>query len=369
MRLYFANAADVAGNGTPDPGHRQSVDSGFERRQRGRLFGRSTALMIVGLGLFLAGIGNLWFFPPTVDVGTVEIARKGASTGPGVGHPAGSAGAETLDDLLTRCYGSPPPATPRREAGRQTSAFEQGKQAVRAGMERAVDLTTRPLSPEEEQVFGRRLATEMHRNHPASDDRALQDRVSRIVQRLRKILPGQGRWDYHFEVLESRRGNAFMGPGGTGFFFRPLGSLMGSDDALALVLAHEIAHSELRHLDPLLRTAKAGREIGRRILGSDEGGDLGETAATISTSLMRLTYDQDQEYEADRLGLCLAVLAGFSSGAGIEAMDGLAGRDRDRPPQDETGRILYDVVSSHPPLSERVAYFRTLERVLRGTKR
>jgi Zn-dependent protease with chaperone function len=149
---------------------------------------------------------------------------------------------------------------------------------------------------------------------------------------------------------------------------------MESDDSLAYVLGHEIAHAELQHHLPALKMAKAGEKMGYDmvgILGEKLGRKLGFGAASLLSSV----YDQDQEFAADRLGLCLARVAGYSASGGKAAMD-ILNRNSARPDGatekqkkgesvDSNARVFYDIMNTHPPAKERSEYLSTLAGALK----
>jgi predicted Zn-dependent protease len=76
-------------------------------------------------------------------------------------------------------------------------------------------------------------------------------------------------------------------------------------------------------------------------------------------------YSQDQEYEADRLGLCLAHLAGFQQRSGPEFMDVMTQVAKDgSAPTGGAKRIAYDLLSSHPPSPDRKRYLESLAKLI-----
>ncbi len=155
-----------------------------------------------------------------------------------------------------------------------------------------------------------------------------------------------------------------MAPGGKGYVFRGLARKMPDDDDLAFIIGHELAHSELRHSEKIVRVALAGRKLGEAM--GKGGAQIGETLSAFTLGIVKQTYDQDQEFEADRLGLCLSVLAGFDAAGGIGAfkiMD--RGSRRRRKHKGVSGRIAYDILSTHPEIPRRIAYQKVLQRNLK----
>jgi len=80
---------------------------------------------------------------------------------------------------------------------------------------------------------------------------ALWDKARREMapgSRLVSALPAPDRnWDFTFHVLEDKTVNAFAVPGGNMFLFTGLYKAMTTDDALAAVTGHEMAHVYRQH--------------------------------------------------------------------------------------------------------------------------
>ncbi len=312
----------------------------------------------------------LWRFADReVDIGTVKVgdARRPSRPRAAGGHePAAGASdraaANTPEAVLAACFGQVPPIP--SPSGRDDDVVNVGKQVVRGGFESAVDAMAPPLTRRDEDEVARGLARKVRRETRVWHTRRQRERIASIVRRLARHVSRYGQDGYRFELLDSKQVNAFMGPGGQGYVYRGLIGLMHSDDALAFVLGHELAHGELHHLDASLRAAKAGRELGGA-LGGAEGGEAGALLASLVATVARVTYDQDQEYEADRLGFCLAILAGYSAQGAIDAMSALRSQEGHEPASSGRHSILYDIIRTHPPTTERRAYLRRLRRALR----
>ncbi|GAB4239996.1 MAG: hypothetical protein Kow00109_14960 [Acidobacteriota bacterium] len=89
---------------------------------------------------------------------------------------------------------------------------------------------------------------EIQRRYPLSPDDALQQRVREAGKRVLEgwVTPLKG-YDYRFYVVESSLTNAFAAPAGKIFVTTALLDTLESDEELEAILAHEIAHVELRH--------------------------------------------------------------------------------------------------------------------------
>ena len=180
------------------------------------------------------------------------------------------------------------------------------------------------------------------------DDAPLQQYVDALGQRLARGAPAQG-FTYRFQVVDQWPPNAFSLPGGSIFVSRGLLALSNSEDELANVLAHEIAHAAQRHA--------AGRQA---VVGGLSPFSLGWLAAAQVAA-----YARDQERTADADGQRLAAAAGFdprAMGAFLRSLEKI-----------EILRMgaarLPTFLDTHPGAGERVAATATLAQQLAWTQR
>jgi predicted Zn-dependent protease len=130
--------------------------------------------------------------------------------------------------------------------------------------------------------------------------------------------------DWRFGLLDSDAINAFSAPNGRVFITRGLYKLLANDDELAGVLAHEIAHTDLRHaaliIEQKQRTA-ATTDVVTGTVKDTYGSRLenlpGPTqfleglAKDMATTLFTEGYPKGREFEADQGGYELAKVCGF----------------------------------------------------------
>lgn len=117
-------------------------------------------------------------------------------------------------------------------------------------------------------------------------------------------------FEYRFTVLDSPTVNAFALPGGYIYVTRGLLALLDSEAELAGVLSHELAHVNARHGARRLSGMKAETRICATVGCDFELPVLGDTAA-VGIRLAFGGFTQDQELEADRLGLRYLAAAGY----------------------------------------------------------
>jgi predicted Zn-dependent protease len=93
-----------------------------------------------------------------------------------------------------------------------------------------------------------------------------------------------------------------------------------TDDEIAQVMGHEIAHALAKHTAERMSTALASQtalQVGAALLGTGSAAsDLGLQAAAVATTVgVELPNSRTQEAEADRIGIELAAKAGYDPNA------------------------------------------------------
>lgn len=262
----------------------------------------------------------------------------------------------TVDELLEMSYGSIPPLP--RSAGLTGTAFARAKDLLRAGTAKVAESTIEAPDHAELEEVGAATVRQAAADLPRATDAAQIARVNRIVERLVEVLPASSVNRYRFDLYESDQVNAFMASGGRGIVLTGLLAVMPDDDELAFVLAHELSHGELDHAENQYRLAKAGVKLTERIRDGSDG-----RFEVWATKLLTSVYDQDMEFEADRLGFALATRAGYPADAAARALGVLGRLGADgATPGGGAARIAYDIRATHPPIRERIAYAGELAR-------
>ncbi|MBI4195348.1 MAG: M48 family metallopeptidase [Betaproteobacteria bacterium] len=174
--------------------------------------------------------------------------------------------------------------------------------------------------------------------------RAAARRLIDVTGAFRGDAPG---WRWEVNVITSPDVNAWCMPGGkvavyTGLFER----LNATDDELAAVLGHEIAHALREHgRERASQQMAQGVAIG--ILGAAAG--LGEAGVDLAQLVANVTYglpnSREFEREADRIGVELAARAGFDPRAAVSLWRKMTRTGGARPPQ---------FLSTHPSDDSRI---------------
>ena len=181
-------------------------------------------------------------------------------------------------------------------------------------------------------------------NHP---------QVLRLRAIARKMLPFTTKWNpraahwkWEVNLIGSKQINAFCMPGGKiAFYSGILDTLKMTDDEVAMVMGHEIAHALREHSRERMGKA-AATNIGANVLSSVLGlGNVGNTVLGASANLLSLKFSRDNETEADTVGLELAARAGYDPRAGITLWRKMQQASKGAPPQ---------WMSTHPASDSRI---------------
>lgn len=153
-------------------------------------------------------------------------------------------------------------------------------------------------------------------------------------------------YSWRFGLIKSDSVNAFATPGGFVLLTAGLVKLLQSEDELAFVLAHEIAHVTKRHhYRVVLRQRLAEKAAGT--LQSSMGDSADSAISQASAQIYARGLDKSSEYEADSLGVELMTEAGYDPAAALGVLERLQRLGRDDPRTE----LLF---STHPSPSERM---------------
>lgn len=220
-----------------------------------------------------------------------------------------------------------------------------------------------PNSLKNDVDIGKKYSEQVDKLYKTSKNAAFQERVNRIGKELAKIAnetPVNVLWgdkklnafDYHFKVLEGDDVNAFSLPGGYLYFFEGLLKYVQSDDELAGVIAHEIAHASLRHIYTLQKEQNKMDVIRIPVIliaifsGGAAGGDVANLAGLVGTALGS-GWSQRAEEAADYAGYQYMRKSPYNPVGMLTFMERLAYDEFMKP------QIDWGIFRTHPPTRER----------------
>lgn len=152
-------------------------------------------------------------------------------------------------------------------------------------------------------------------NHPQL--KRLRAIAERILPYAARFNPRAANWKWEVNLIGSQQINAFCMPGGKIAFYTGLiDRLQLSDDEIAIVMGHEVAHALREHARERLAKSQL-TQLGTSLLGEFIGGGKYAGAFQLGGNLLSLKFSRDDETEADVVGLDLAARAGYDPRAGV----------------------------------------------------
>ena len=214
---------------------------------------------------------------------------------------------------------------------------------------------TRLVPAEQVEAAGAQQYQQMMRQ--AAQKGALAPPEDPQLQRLRAIAerivpvsvpwnPRVKQWRWEVNLVYSPQLNAFCMPGGKiAFFYGILEKLKLTDDEVAMIMGHEIAHALREHARERMGK-NAGTSLGVSLLSALFGlGNMGDTILRMGGQLLTMTFSREDESEADLVGMELAARAGYDPAAGITLWQKMAAASKGAPPQ---------WLSTHPAGATRI---------------
>jgi len=185
------------------------------------------------------------------------------------------------------------------------------------------------ITPEQEYYIGRAVGANIMSMYNVYDrDWNLILYLNRICRTITINSPRPDIYNgYHVAILDSQEINAFATSGGHIFVTRGLIACAESEDALAGVIAHEIAHIQLQHGLKAIKNSRINQALVQTGSAAvQESLNLGELTSVFTESIGEIVttmvisgYSQTQEFEADNTALSLLADSGYDP-AGLMMM-------------------------------------------------
>lgn len=208
------------------------------------------------------------------------------------------------------------------------------------------------ISRGEETQMGFAAFEQIKKDEKISTDAAVNARIQRIGARVAEAVGREvpdAQWE--FVVFESDTINAFALPGGKVGFYTGLIKLAESDDEIATVMGHEIAHVTSRHGAERVsqgQLAAIGGVVAAVVSDGRKNQNAYMLGYTALATLGTLGYSRLQETEADVIGLRFSSSAGYDPRAAASFWRKMkaANEGRGAPP-------IW--LSTHPSTAARIA--------------
>ena len=181
-------------------------------------------------------------------------------------------------------------------------------------------------------------------------DPALVQRVNRITSRLIKqaeiMRPDTRKWDWSVKVIDDPKVvNAWCMAGGKMAFYTGLiAQLKLTDDEIAQVMGHEIAHALANHTAERMSVAMAS-DLAVNLYKATIGDATGTTslASAAAQVALKLPNSRQSESEADKIGIELAAKAGYNPNAAVTLWQKMS----------KLGGAKLEFMSTHPSPKNR----------------
>ena len=196
---------------------------------------------------------------------------------------------------------------------------------------------------------------DMKRRYKVSRDKDRIEQLKRVGDRISKVvfwdMPDA---DWEFVVFDVPQINAFAMAGGKVGVFAGLYKIARTDDQVASVIAHEIAHVTAKHVHEKLSRELAVGTVGAvGMVGGLAGGVSGLTVNALSqvygltTGISGFAFDRSKEKEADYVGLMYMARAGYDPQEAVHVLEALDLESAKDPVQPA-------ILSTHPSNPERI---------------
>ena len=182
----------------------------------------------------------------------------------------------------------------------------------------------------------------------SNNAKRLQAIGQRLIAQAGYFRADAQQWDWQVSLIESPDLNANCGPGGKIIFYSGIiTKLQLTDDEIAAVMGHEIAHALREHSREAMSKAY-GIEVAKIGLGAVLGVSQ-DTLALAETAVeygMTLPNSRGAETEADLLGIELAARAGYNPNAAVSLWNKMEQASQGAPAE---------FMSTHPSSSTRIS--------------
>ena len=187
----------------------------------------------------------------------------------------------------------------------------------------SIEKAIEKIDPAQEYYIGRAVAAQILSKYELANEPELENYLNQICGALvlNSERPTLYR-GYSVGIIDTDEINAFATSGGHILVSRGLLNCVTSEDALAAVLAHEIAHIQLEHSLKAIKTSRITDAITKTtfatmsVLSEGEFQEFtdvfGDAVDEIVAEMVDSGYSKSQEYEADETALEIMAATGYN---------------------------------------------------------
>jgi beta-barrel assembly-enhancing protease len=201
---------------------------------------------------------------------------------------------------------------------------------------KAIGSAAEEINPEQEYYIGRAVAANILGTYRLyTGKQSLTAYLNKICAVITINSPRPDIYNgYHVAILDSNEINAFATSGGHIYVTRGLINAARTEDALAGVIAHEVAHIQLKHSIKAIKNSRITQALlvtGTSAAGAAAGMDvrqltdvMNESVGEIVQTLVNNGYSQSQEFEADNTAMSLMASAKYNPSGLIDMLKSLS---------------------------------------------
>lgn len=246
------------------------------------------------------------------------------------------------------CQDAPPVTTPAKSTPEQQKAEKKHQEDLAGDLD-----------------MGKKYADQVLKEEKLSKNKEYIERVNRVgndlaaIARVNQVEASWGDkrlnpFPYVFYVIEGDDVNAFSLPGGYIFVYEGFMKYIESDDELAGVMAHEIAHASFRHVATLQREAQRLQTVSLPLLlvAILSGGQAGSDALILNQlvgAAIGSGWSLNAEQSADYGGFQYLLQSKYNPVGLLTFMERLARDERSNPAR----LVDWGIFRTHPPSRER----------------
>ncbi|MGY1489652.1 M48 family metallopeptidase [Methylobacillus pratensis] len=197
-------------------------------------------------------------------------------------------------------------------------------------------------------------------NTDSAETKRVRNIADKLIAHVGVFRPDAPNWKWEVNVQESKEINAYCMAGGKIMVYTGLiDQIKPTDDELAAVMGHEIAHALREHVRERMSRAKAQQYgllglaavVGIGTKNADNAVQALAVGGTVAAVALTLPNSRTAEHEADQIGLELAARAGYNPNAALSLWQKMSAVGGEKPPE---------ILSTHPSDESRMADIKRL---------
>lgn len=195
------------------------------------------------------------------------------------------------------------------------------------------------ISDEEENKIGNKLDKEIKKDKKILKDYKFP--INNIFNKIKKHTERK-KINYSYSILKDKGFNAYAIAGGKVYLLSGLIDELRKAEELAFVIAHEIAHNELKHCIKKIQYSVITTGINPLLWN----------IVQLAYNIYHHPFSKEEELEADKLAVKLMKKAGYDKSGAISFFKIL--QQKEKKYKDNNKTPINDFISTHPDTEERI---------------